>query len=114
MIQFGTNTFVLPFEDDKKTHTASVHQSDNGVTTFPASKLRHRGFKVSEVSTGVFKVTATRNRVVAKLQSVDGSEFIKRVIMECEGDRCELKAEAPKSYWDVEQLTDNTFLIKRA
>lgn len=112
MIEFGAIGPVLE-------HNITSLDFDNNddidvIKTFPSSKLKQKGFRVNKIGDNMFKIRATRNRVVSKLSSIEGTEFVEQILAECEDESCELKAFAPKNYWAVERLTDNTFIIKRA
>jgi len=112
MIEFGTaNGLVLDFGDEKKVTTAKCTKK---LRTFPVAKLAIRGYKTIIMGDEGFKIVATRTRVLAKLQNITGTEYIQQVIHECEGEDCELIAQAPKAYWAVERVSDSSFMIRRA
>jgi len=78
---------------------------------FPVDKLKNRGFTVISMNGG-FKLKANR-RVTAKLVNYDGKDYIKKVLSECYDKECELMTESESPIWDIERLSDSTFMIRK-
>ena len=112
-VKFAMSNLVIPDSFGEFGDNSSC----DGITpdvVVPVTKLRKKGFKVVSTFENGFKVKVVRQNLVAKLQKLGGTEYVERIVEECTNEEdCELKAYAQDHYWDVEQLSDNTFIIRR-
>jgi len=111
-MEFLTNDVDLDFLDN----TSNCNSNECGLSkgsVLNTAKLARAGFKVIDRGNGTFKVKPVKKQLKAKLMGIAGTDFIKKVIMECTGEECELQQQAEENLWEIEQLTDGSFLIIR-
>jgi len=77
-------------------------------------KLKDKRIKAIKIADNTFKIKINKNKnLVATMREIGNAKFLKQIINECEDDECELISEPNTHYWDVDRLSDNTFIIKR-
>lgn len=109
-MEFLTPDTDLGFLDESTTTSGKCSLKSAVLNT---ARLKRAGFKVIDRGNGTFKVKPVKKSLRAKLMGFGGSNFIKKVIMECVDKECELQNPAEENLWEVKQLTDGTFLIVR-
>ena len=77
------------------------------------ARLSRAGFKVVQLDNDKFKIKPIKKTLIAKLNGIAGSNFIKRIIMDCVDKECELQNSADDHLWEIKQLIDGSFLIIR-
>jgi len=82
------------------------------VSTFPVMAFKKLGAKVTDYGNGSFKITF-RNLHRASLKTF-GEDYIEKILLECEGEECEIMNQSSKPMWRVTKINGNSFKVERA
>jgi len=114
----GVNTFdeMLNPESKKTTCAKSLHcsteKTSKKISTFPIMAFKKLGARITDYGDGSFKITF-RNMHQASLKTFS-EDNIEKILLECEGEECDIMNQASKPMWNITKISGNSFKVERA